>query len=110
MVSEKLFQKRCVIKLRKIPKSWWHMHEVVSTRGLPDVWGCINGVLVWLEFKKSEKEAQKTSGRIVLQKFNIEMMLNIGAFASLVYPENWEEVFEELQALGDTSLLEIEFT
>lgn len=62
---------------------------------------CINGTFVALEVKRSEEEAQETTGRIALQRKNIADIRKAGGYATFVYPENEKFVIEELLELLD---------
>lgn len=79
------------------------MKEAKSIRGIPDIIGCTNGTFFALEVKKNEAESLHTTGRIVLQKHNMDKIRRAGGYASFVYPENVDNVIAELIALGDHS-------
>ena len=98
---EARFQKKAMLKFRALPKSWWAVTQPVSIRGLPDNYGCVNGIFVWLEFKKNKKEAERTDGRHALQNFNREHILNIGGYAIKIYPDNFQMVSEDLEAISE---------
>ena len=65
---------------------------------MPDRIGCINGVMVALQFKRNETEAQKTKGRIILQRYILNEISEAGGYSAIVYPENWFLVYNELIA------------
>lgn len=87
-------------KLRSIPNSKFFTKEAKSIRGIPDIIGCISGKFIALEVKRSEAEARGNTGRIALQKQFIKETLKAGGYASLIYPENHEEILEELWKLS----------
>lgn len=97
--KESVYQRKLLPKLRAIPNSKWFVKEAKSIRGIPDIIGCINGTYVELEVKKSEAEAQETSGRIVLQRKSIEDTRKVKGYAAFIYPENEKFVLEELSKL-----------
>jgi len=70
--------------------------EALSIRGLPDEIGVANGYFVAFELKRSHRAAQKKTGRIVLQKHRLKQFREAGGFAHLIYPENWNEIYESL--------------
>lgn len=70
--------------------------EALSIRGLPDEIGVANGFFCALEVKISRLEAQKKTGRIVLQKHRLSQFRKEGGYSRLVFPENWNEVYLEL--------------
>lgn len=97
MQSESNFEKKCIRELRLLPMSYWpDKPDAGSIRGTPDRVGCVNTVYCALEFKKSESEALKKTGRIVLQKFVLGEIESAGGFSALVWPSNWELVYDEL--------------
>lgn len=79
--------------------SWWFVKEAKAIRGLPDIMGCINGRMVLLEVKRSKSEGQRQTGRIVLQKYQLEQAQKAGAYCRVIYPENHQEVMQELLLL-----------
>lgn len=94
--KESKYQRELIKRLRKIPNSWWTVKEAGSIRGLPDIYGCINGVFVTLEVKKCQAEAMETTGRIVLQRKTINDIKKVGGFAEFIYPENEVYIFSML--------------
>jgi len=96
---EKDFQKKVKKYIDGLNKGWFFTKEALAIRGIPDIIGLVNGRFVALELKRSIKEANKNTGRIVLQKFIIKKVINCGGYATLVYPENWEDIQEELRNL-----------
>ena len=96
---ESHFQHKYLVELRAIPNSYFFVKEAASLRGIPDVIGVINGRFVALELKRSEKEARKKTGRIVLQRHVLSLMRKAGAFAEIVYPENSRSILLKLREL-----------
>lgn len=88
-------------KLRAIPNSWFTVKEAKSLRGLPDIFGCVNGRFVALEVKRSKSEASHNTGRIVLQGKILKDIERSGGLASFIYPENEEEILRLIEHLND---------
>lgn len=90
------FQRKLIKLLRTIPNSKWFVKEAKAIRGIPDIIGCIAGKYVALEVKRSEAESKGNTGRIVLQKQFIKEVVKAGGYACLIYPENHQEILEDL--------------
>jgi len=88
---ETLFKNKIRPKLEAIPNSWWVKVQQVSLRGTPDFLGCICGMFVALELKKDAKAPISK-----LQEHTLMKIAIAGGFSHVVYPENWEEVYERL--------------
>lgn len=56
---------------------------------------CINGMFVALELKRDAREKADP-----LQEHNIKKIIAARGLAFLVFPENWQKVFETLQRLA----------
>lgn len=89
--KEALFSKRVARFLSDLPYTW-HVRVPAFLAGLPDRIGCCNGQFFAFELKTSEK-----APRSPLQKHIIQKMVDAGAYARFVYPENWEETQGHLQ-------------
>lgn len=61
-----------------------------SIRGIPDIVGCYNGRFFAWELKPSLYEAEKTSGRIVLQRYTLGRIRQAQGQALIVHPDNFE--------------------
>lgn len=94
---ETVFWERIKPKLKSIPRSWFFKVQLVARWGVPDVIGLINGRFVALELKKDSK-GHGGAGE-PLQKHTLSLILKAGGFAKVVYPENWQETYQELQDL-----------
>jgi len=92
-LKENEFRDRRVIPfLKSIKGLKYFIKEAVSIRAIPDIIGCYKGKFFALELKRSLKEANKKTGRIVAQKYWLETwMIEADAKTFLVYPENFEE-------------------
>jgi hypothetical protein len=96
-ILESKFKEHVKKRLKKTPDTWFFVKEAKSLRGLPDIVGLHKGVFFGWELKRSESEARKKSGRIVLQRHILKLIQNHGGVGELVYPENLEEKIQELQ-------------
>ena len=100
---ESPFEKKCIKQLQKLPNSYWPpKSDSVMIRGIPDRVGCVNGVYCALEFKKSEADSRGKTGRIVLQRKTLADIEKAGGFQAIVYPENWDFVFMEIEHIANT--------
>ncbi len=100
---EHTFQRKFKKELDLIPNSYFFVKEAAAIRGISDIIGCVNGTFVALELKRSEAEARKKTGRIVLQKHFLKKITDAQGYAILVYPENAEQILRELRALSNQS-------
>lgn len=91
MGPEARFKKKFLAEIKSIPNSWWTSVNQISLRGTPDILGVVNGRFIALELKKDEK-ANITR----LQKFAIQKINNAHGYASVVFPKNKQEVYEDL--------------
>lgn len=92
---ETRFKERVLPRLRRIPKSWWVKIQQVGIRGTPDVLGCIDGQFVAIELKQSAKAHVDT-----LQKHELTKICCSNGWAFIMFPENEEEVFTELEGIN----------
>lgn len=101
MKPENRFKHRLVIPaLNTLDNCWFFINESsLSIRGLPDIIGVVNGRFFAWEVKKSLKDAQETTGRIVLQRYVLNLIEKAGGIARIVYPENLEECLDELRQI-----------
>lgn len=95
---ETVFKDRIRPHLEALPNSWWVKIQQVSIRGTPDFLGCINGQFVALELKKDAKAPIDK-----LQLYNLEKIDFAGGTAVVVFPENWDEVYEDLKKISQAS-------
>ena len=96
MPLEHDFQKNFKKRLHSIEGCWHFTKEALALRGFPDIMGCYNGRFFAMELKRSEKEAQKKTGRIVLQRHVLRAIRKAGGLAWIAYPENADDVLEQL--------------
>ena len=82
---------------KELPSSCWFNIQQASIRGTPDRLGVVSGRFVALELKRSE-EAQHSRGA-ALQKYYISKLNAAGAYARIIYPENWAEIKNDLLSL-----------
>jgi hypothetical protein len=84
---------------------YWFIKEAGAIRGIPDLIICVDGLFVAWELKRSRDEAEKSSGRIVLQRYTCLRIQRAGGQAEIVHPENLEEMKQKiLQRLIPTQL------
>lgn len=95
---EALFKNKVFKLLDSVPKQdlFYFTKEAKSLRGIPDLIGCYKGKFFAWELKQSEKESQKTQGRIALQRYILSLIRRAGGIGEIVYPENLDEKFQEL--------------
>ena len=79
--------------LKAIPRSWWVKTQERTTRGVPDVLGCVNGYAVALELKTEAKLEP-------LQEVTLRKIAESGGYAAVVTPENASLVVSELELLN----------
>lgn len=96
---ESKFQKIVTNRLDELGKDcWYEIIQALTIRGIPDIIGCYKGKFFGWEIKRSEAEARKKTGRIVLQKHRIRKIQQAGGVGRVVFPENLEDCFQELLA------------
>ena len=95
-LKEAQFQKQLRNKLDKIDNCYYFVKEAKAIRGIPDIVGCLNGHFFAMEVKRSQSEARKNTGRIVLQKYTLQRIDKAHGIGYLVYPENIQEVLDDL--------------
>lgn len=83
-------------KLDAFFKCEYIIKEAKGLRGIADIIGSFRGKFFLLEVKASKREANRKTGRIVLQKYNIEKFKDTGAFGAIIYPGNCDEVLKDL--------------
>ena len=88
-------------KLRQIPNSYFFVKEAKGLKGIADIIGCVNGRFVALEVKRSKLEANRMTGRIVLQRHYLVKINQIGGYGNFVYPTNMEEVLRDLSGFPE---------
>ena len=92
---ETVFREKVVAKLKQLPNCAIFSIQQVAIRGTPDLLVCLNGFFVALELKASQKA--KVSQ---LQDYALRKIINAGGIAFIVYPANWEGIFQELLKLA----------
>ena len=92
---ETIFKKRFIaqIRLRLCGVDLDFIHTQPNNRSMPDT--LILGPLYWaaLEFKRSEDADRQPN-----QEYHVDRLMERG-YASFVYPENVEEVLDDLERL-----------
>jgi len=101
VILEKTFEKR-VRKWLDSLSGCFHFKKVgESVRAYPDLICCINGTFVGLEVKRSAAEANKQTGRTVLQRKVLADIRKAGGYAEFVYPENFQLIKESILLFTD---------
>lgn len=102
-MREHQFQKIVKDRLKKTPKLWHFTKEALAIRGLPDIVGLYKGRFFAWELKKSQSEANRKTGRIVLQRYTLALIRKAGGIAEIIHPDNFEEMYQNLLALENSS-------
>jgi len=97
---EKDFARQVDRDLRHLQNSWFFNCNQLSIRGLPDRIGCVQGVFIGLEIKRSDSESRRATGRICLQRHRMNQISGAGGFSMIVHPDNWKGIFETLLKLS----------
>jgi hypothetical protein len=85
-------------RLKALKGCWFVNIQQVAIRGIPDRIGCINGKFFALELKVG-----KCAKRARLQIYIVNKIKSAGGFAEFVYPENLEEVLENLNGYAHST-------
>ena len=97
-LKESQFQKKVKSELDTREKLYYFVKEAGSIRGISDIVGCYNGHYFAMELKRSESEARKNTGRIVLQRYTLRQVSIAGGFGYIVHPQNLQEVLQDLDS------------
>lgn len=89
--------------LKDLPDTWHFTKEALALRGLPDIIGCSRGQFFAWELKRDHKEANKKTGRIVLQRYILSLINKAGGIGRIVHPDNLEEALQEIQSIPPLS-------
>jgi len=89
-MTEAQFKKKVVAFLKDMTNCDFFIKEAKTIRGIADIIGTYDGMPFHLELKKNREEAQKASGRIVLQRHRLIKAGLCGTYAIFLYPENFE--------------------
>ena len=95
-MKESTFQKKLIVELKEMFPDSTIKKLDPPPQGIPDVWIFhSNGKWACLECKKSKDEPRQPNQQYYVDKYNKQ------SFARFIFPENKEEVLNELQrALG----------
>lgn len=96
MAEEKQFENKIKKFLETLPKEWHFKHWAgqYSKAGIPDIIGCINGRFVGIEVKASNGKPS------MLQIRNIKQINEAGGYARIIYPEQFDELKEDLSSIS----------
>lgn len=94
--SEKAFENKIKKYLDTLPKEWHFKHwaGAYSKAGVPDIIGCVNGRFVGIEVKASNGKPS------MLQIRNIKQINDAGGYARIIYPEQFDELKDDLQKIS----------
>ena len=98
-VSEPLeakFKRQVIKDLNLLENTYWFVKEAKSIRGIPDIICCINGRFVALELKRNRAEGAKNTGRIALQKHNLNRIRECSGEGFIVWPDVWPSTYKQL--------------
>ena len=95
-ILESKFKKQVMSRLKDLNGLFVFSKEAKSLRGYPDIIGCYRGQFFGWELKRSESEARKQTGRIVLQRHILTLIQQSGGIGEIVHPDNFEEKLAEL--------------
>ena len=101
MQPETIFTNRLGKRIKALPNSWFIKIQMVALTGIPDWIGCINGRFIALEVKTNEKEVN--AKRATLQRYIIRQLVQCGAYAKFVYPENIDRIVGELDEIAHSN-------
>lgn len=89
---ETRFKIRVQERLKKLEsKGLYHVKiQQVAVRGVPDILICAAGKFIAFELKVDSKLDE-------LQRFTLEKIRKAGGYAVVVTPENWDEIFDDLE-------------
>lgn len=95
MKQETVFRKGKVIRFLKTLKNTAYFPiQQLAILGDPDFFLCANGRFVALELKKSKDDPPRA-----LQVLKLDWIKSRGGIVIVAYPENWEEVKQQLSAM-----------
>lgn len=98
MASEAEFKIKVRMRLDRTPGLFYFVKEAMALRGLADIYGCYQGKFFAWELKRSRQAAEAKRDGHELQKHFLEKVQAAGGVGRVVYPENFEECYQELMA------------
>ena len=100
---ESQFQKQVKKKLDDLVRAgsplYYFVKEAGAIRGIPDIIGCASGQFFAWELKRDRAEADKTHGRIALQRYTLQRIHNAQGLGHIVHQENLVECLGELEKI-----------
>ena len=91
MQPETKFKNKVQAKLKEIPGIVFFKTQELSIKGVPDIIGCLKG-----KFFAWELKAFKGAGKAKLQVFMLKRIRAAGGIGHFVYPENFDDCYQEL--------------
>lgn len=98
------FQRKVKLRLKGTNKCWHFTKEALSLRGLPDIVGVYEGRFFAWELKKNQSEANRKTGRILLQRYILALIRKAGGIGEIVHPENFESMYQNLLSFKDSPI------
>lgn len=102
IIKESQFQRRLIGKLEKRFEGCLILKNDASYKSnIPDLSVFYKNKWAMLEVKRSEKEANANTSHIINQRYWVDK-LNEMSYAKFIYPENEEDVLNELGQIFET--------
>jgi hypothetical protein len=87
---EKIFKRNLLVELRK-RGGFWYSTEMRGLSGIPDIIGCVCGMFIGIECKRSNKHLPTAKQQHTLNKIKIN-----GGFGEVCNPQNRKELLSAL--------------
>lgn len=98
MVLESEFKKKFCTKLKRAVKPLailQYKQDATTVNGFPDTIIVLEGITIFIEFKRSKTAKFRPNQKEWVQKLN-----DNGHFAFICYPENADEILEEIKRIA----------
>lgn len=96
---ESSVSKSIIKALKEIKGLWFIRVELKFIRGIPDILGVKQGRFFALETKRNESEALAVTPRTIIQNRTLKKIRDAGGYATMIYPENQNEILDEIRGL-----------
>lgn len=100
MAEEKRFENKIKTFLETLDNCFYYKHHAsrYGKAGIPDIIACINGRFVGIEVKASKGKPSP------LQVRNVNLITCAGGYATIVYPDQFEELKSILTMISEGRL------